>query len=49
MKIILEAEVMGHSTGMETPSMYLPDHCAVRLTVTLRQGSTTPVTNSSNR
>jgi hypothetical protein len=41
MKIILEAEVMGHSTGMESPRMY-PDHCAVRLTVTLRQGSTDP-------
>jgi hypothetical protein len=42
MKIILEAEVMGHSTEIKMPSMYLPDHCAVRLTVTLRQGSTDP-------
>ncbi len=35
MKIILEAEVMDQQPSKYTPSMYLPGHCAVRLTVKL--------------
>ena len=38
MKITLEAEVMGQHPEVSTPSLSIPGHCAVQLTVKLGHG-----------